>query len=45
METEKKPCKKCNRKLTKTHWTIVVLSFYILFSSIYGTIKLIKDFF
>lgn len=36
-------CKKCKKKgLSKTHWVMVVLSVYILFSAIYGTIQLIK---
>jgi len=36
-------CKKCKKKgLSGTHWVMVVLSFYILFTSIYGTIQLFK---
>jgi len=36
-------CKKCKKKgLSSTHWVMVTLSVYILFSSIYGTIQLIK---
>lgn len=45
METEKKPCKTCQKGLTKTHWTMVIFSGYLLFAAIYGTIKLIKDLF
>ena len=45
MET-KKPCKTCNnRGLNKTHWFLVILSFYLVFAAIYGTIKLFKEFF
>ena len=45
MET-KKPCGSCkNKGLKKSHWVMVVLSVYILFAAIYGTIKLFKDFF
>lgn len=36
-------CKKCKKKgLSGTHWVMVVLSLYILFSAIYGTIQLFK---
>jgi hypothetical protein len=41
---EKKECKSCKRKtLSKTHWFMVVSSVYLLFASIYGTVKLIKE--
>ncbi len=43
METEKKECKKCNSGLSMNHKTILVISFYILFAAIYGTIKIIQD--
>jgi len=43
-EQPKKECKTCKRKtLSKTHWFMVVSSVYLLFASIYGTIKLIKE--
>lgn len=43
METnEKKKCKSC-RKFTKTHWSMIIISFYILFAAVYGTIKLVKE--
>lgn len=42
METQKK-CGSCKKKLSNTQITMAILSFYILFASIYGTIKLIKD--
>lgn len=43
-EQPKKECKTCKRKtLSKTHWFMVVSSFYLLFASVYGTIKLIKE--
>jgi len=40
--TEKKNCKTC-KKFTTTHWSMIVLSFYVLFAAVYGTIKLIKE--
>ena len=40
--TQKKNCKSC-KKFTSYHWTLVVISFYILFAAVYGTIKLIKE--
>jgi hypothetical protein len=40
----KKECKSCKRKsLSKSHWVMVIISTYVLFSSIYGTIKLVKE--
>lgn len=43
-EQPKKECKTCKRKsLSKSHWIIVISSFYLLFASVYGTIKLIKE--
>ena len=43
---ENKNCKKCNNTgLKLRHWLVVMLSFYLLFASIYGTIKLFKEFF
>ena len=37
-------CKTCKQKgLTKGQWIMLSSSFYILFSSIYGTIKIIKE--
>ena len=43
-EQPKKECKSCKRKtLSKTHWIMVISSIYLLFASIYGTIKLIKE--
>ena len=43
METEKKQCKKCNKGLNMSQKTMVIMSVYILFAAIYGTIKLLKD--
>lgn len=41
-----KDCKSCqNPGLKPKHWLMVAFSFYILFSAIYGTIKLFKEFF
>jgi hypothetical protein len=43
-EQPKKECKTCKRKsLSKSHWVMVIISTYVLFSSIYGTIKLLKE--
>lgn len=35
-------CKTCKKGLSPSQKSLVVLSFYILISSIYGTIKLIQ---
>jgi len=43
-EQPKKECKTCkSKKLSKTHWLIMIGSFYLLFASVYGTVKLIKE--
>jgi hypothetical protein len=43
-EQPEKECKTCKQKgLKPSQWSMIIASFYILFSSIYGTIKLIKD--
>ena len=43
-EQPKKDCKSCKRKtLSKSHWLMVITSVYLLFASIYGTIKLINE--
>ena len=43
-EQPKEDCKKCKNKGLKSHHIVmIVTSFYILFTSIYGTIKIIKD--
>jgi len=44
METqEKKSCNTCkNKGLSGTQWGMVVFSFYLLFTSVYGTIQLFK---
>jgi hypothetical protein len=43
-EQPKKECKSCKRKtLSKSHWLMVITSVYLLFASIYGTVKLIKE--
>lgn len=34
-------CKKCKKGLSKTQIGLIILSFYILISSIYGSYKLI----
>lgn len=38
----KKGCSTCQKGLTAPHWAMLVTSVYILFSSIYGTIHLLK---
>lgn len=46
-ETSEQPeeeCKTCKQKgLTRGQWIMLSASLYILFSSIYGTIKIIKE--
>jgi hypothetical protein len=43
-EQPKKECKACKQKgMTPGQWSMIVSSFYILFSSIYGTVKLIQN--
>jgi len=45
VKPEKKKCKTCNKGLGKSHWFMIILSFYLFCASIYGTIQLIKNFF
>ena len=40
---EKKGCQSCKSGVSKSTWYMLILSFYILFTSIYGTIKLVKE--
>jgi hypothetical protein len=40
--TEVNGCRKCNKGFTKTQIGIVIVSGYILLSSIYGTVMLFK---
>jgi hypothetical protein len=40
---EKKGCQSCKQSSGKSTWIMLTVSFYVLFSSIYGTIKLIKE--
>jgi hypothetical protein len=43
-EQPEKECKTCKQKgMTTGQWSMIVSSFYILFSSIYGTVKLIQN--
>jgi len=43
-EQPEKECKTCKQKgLTPGQWSMIVSSFYILFTSIYGTVKLIQN--
>ena len=45
-DTKSKECKSCqNPGLKPKHWLMVLFSFYILFSAVYGTIQLIKNVF
>ena len=39
----KKSCSSCKKALPPTHWSLIILSSYILFATIYGSIKLFKD--
>lgn len=39
----KKGCQTCKKSGGKLTWTMLILSFYVLFSSIYGTVKLVKE--
>ena len=39
----KKECQTCKKSGGKLTWTMLILSFYVLFSSIYGTVKLFKE--
>ena len=41
--TKEKGCNTCKKGLSTTHWSMIVLSSYILFAAIYGSIKLFKD--
>jgi len=44
LEQPEKECKSCKqKKMTNGQLAMVIASFYILFSSIYGTVKLIKE--
>jgi hypothetical protein len=43
-EQPEKECETCKQKgLTKGQWVMLSSSFYILFSSIYGTVKIIGE--
>jgi|LauGreDrversion4_2_1035121.scaffolds.fasta_scaffold01414_14 hypothetical protein len=42
MEQNKKECKQCKKGLNNSQISMLVLGFYILGSSVYGTIQLIK---
>ena len=42
MEQEKK-CSKCKKGFSKKQWYMVFLSIYVLFATVYGTIKLVGD--
>jgi hypothetical protein len=43
-ETPKKECKSCKQKgLTKGQQGIAALGIYLIFSSIYGSIKLVRE--
>jgi hypothetical protein len=44
LEQPEEECKTCKqKKITSGQLAMVITSFYILFSSIYGTIKIIKE--
>jgi hypothetical protein len=43
-ESPKEECKTCKQDgLKLSQWAIIISSFYILFTSIYGTIKLVRN--
>jgi hypothetical protein len=43
-EQPEKECKSCKqKKITNGQLAMLISSFYILFTSIYGTVKLIKE--
>ena len=41
MEEKKEECSSC-KKFTKSQWFMITISFYMLFSSIYGSVILFK---
>ena len=41
--TEVTNCKQCKRGLNTTQKSLIVLSFYVMFAAIYGTIQIVKD--
>jgi len=47
METKKatqvKGCKQCKKGLNLTQKSLIVVSIYMLFAAIYGTVEIIKD--
>jgi hypothetical protein len=38
-----KPCKKCNKKISNTQIGLIIFSFYVIFSAVYGTYKIIEN--
>jgi hypothetical protein len=38
-----KECSTCQKGLKNTHWGIIALSVWLLASSVYGTIEIIKN--
>jgi hypothetical protein len=40
---EEKKCSTCKKGLSLPQWSMLFLSFYILISAIYGTVKIIQD--
>jgi len=42
MEEKNKECSSCKKGLSKNQWSLIFLSMYILFSSIYGTYEIFK---
>lgn len=43
-EQPEEECKTCKqKKISSSQLAMLIASFYILFSSIYGTIKIVKD--
>ena len=43
MTQDKKGCQSCKKGVSKSTWYMLMISFYILLTSIYGTVKLVKE--
>lgn len=41
--SEEKSCKKCMKSKSYKHVGVIVLGLYVLFSSIYGTVEIVKE--
>lgn len=44
--SDQKECKKCQQKSFKIQqWGMIFLGFFLLFSSVYGMVEMVKDLF